>query len=92
MVFIQLVLAVIIRSLSSNKNTIREEYSTSLIKLPYLNVFLIHGAVSTKEQMKPTNSDLLQVTGLLFFDNETREYIPYILAGSDRGKRLNIDE
>ena len=44
-----------------------------------------------KEQMKPTDSDRLRAIGLLF-QEEMREYIPYVLSGTDRSKRLTIDE
>ena len=44
-----------------------------------------------KEQMKSTTSNSLRVIGLLF-QEDSREYIPYILSATDRQKRLNLDE
>ena len=35
------------------------------------------------------DSDRLQVIGLLFSDDKMREYIPYILSGSDREKKAD---
>ena len=44
-----------------------------------------------KEQMKPTDSNRVRAIGLLF-QEDMREYIPYVLSGSDRSNRLAQNE
>ena len=49
------------------------------------------GSETLLEQMKPKDSDRLRAIGLLF-QEEMREYIPYVLSGKDRTKRQTLDE
>ena len=46
---------------------------------------------TTEELMKPTDSDKLRVTGILFQEG-MREFIPYLLKNGDKSKRLTLDE
>ena len=72
------------------KFVFKEEYNTRKVfyfldQATVLTFFLdLWSSVSKKEQMKPTNSDRLRAIGLLFSDDEMREYIPYIQSSSDR--------
>jgi len=57
-----------------------------------LNHFLeMWSSESLQEQLKAKDGDRLRAIGILF-QEDMREYIPYILSGNDRSKRLTIDE
>jgi len=57
-----------------------------------LKVFLEKWTGSTTEElMKPTDSDKLRVTGIMFLEG-MREFIPYLLKNGDKSKRLTLDE
>ena len=44
------------------------------------------------EHMKPTDADRIRAFAILYSDDNMREFIPFVLAGSDKSQRLTQDE